>query len=264
MYNFQVPIERSNDKFAKNQPILLLSVIVPAFNEIQFVEESLTRLHQVLVEMNVKFQILVVESNSTDGTREKIFQLAEILNLKIVLQDAPRGKGFAVREGIREAEGDVLMIYDADNEYDPADIPRLITPIALGETSFVLGSRHRKGVSMRQNNSFSFIFFLMNLAHVFFTFLINSFFRVKLRDPFTMYKIFRREIFQNVKLISNRFDLDWELVGLAIRRGAVPLELPVSYKSRSFDEGKKIRVIRDPVTWLIALIRFRFFPIKIC
>ena len=98
---------------------------------------------------------------------------------------------------------------------------------------------------------------LMNLAHRFFTGLINVTFFVKLTDPFTMYKIFRSEVFSGVELVSNRFDFDWELVCKSIRLGCVPLEIPVFYKSRSFSEGKKIRFFKDPFSWLIALAKFR-------
>ena len=99
---------------------------------------------------------------------------------------------------------------------------------------------------------------LMNLAHKFFTGLINFTFFARLTDPFTMYKIFRSEVFSGIKLVSNRFDFDWELVCKAIRLGCVPIEIPVFYKSRSFSEGKKVRFIKDPLTWFVALVRFRF------
>jgi hypothetical protein len=101
----------------------------------------------------------------------------------------------------------------------------------------------------------------MNVAHLFFTFLINTLFNVKLKDPFTMYKIMRKEIFEGVTLVSDRFDLDWEFVCLAIRLGSNPLELPVNYTSRSFSEGKKIRLFLDPLTWILAVLRFKFMPI---
>jgi hypothetical protein len=102
----------------------------------------------------------------------------------------------------------------------------------------------------------------MNAAHKFFTYLINIFFRVNLTDPFTMYKIFRKEVFEGVTLVSDRFDLDWELVAKAIRRGASPIEIPVFYDSRSFAEGKKVRFFRDPISWIIALFKFRFCSLK--
>ena len=103
---------------------------------------------------------------------------------------------------------------------------------------------------------------LMNLAHRFFTGLINVTFFIRLTDPFTMYKIFRKEVFSDVELVSNRFDLDWELVIKAIRLGAYPIEIPVNYKSRSFSEGKKVRFFLDPITWVFALIRFRFCSLR--
>ena len=249
------------DSFALNQPIKLLSVIVAAYNEAETVAQTLTELRKVLDKLNCPFEIIVVESNSKDNTRLILKQIKHELNLNLVLQDQPKGKGSAVRLGISHMSGDVFLIYDADAEYDPADIPKLLVPIENGTTSFVLGSRHEKGRSMRVMDNHRIRPALMNFAHTFFTSLINVTFFVKLTDPFTMYKVFRSEVFVGVELVSNRFDFDWELVCKAIRLGCVPVELPVFYKSRSFSEGKKVRFFRDPLTWFIALIRFRFTKI---
>jgi len=250
-------VSKNSDKFVLNEPIRLLSVIVAAYNERETISIALHGLHNVLNELGIASEIIVVESNSTDGTREIVRHLQSQLDLKVFYQENPEGKGSAVRKGLEEISGDVFLIYDADNEYDPSDIPRLLAPISNGKTSFVLGTRHEAGRPMRIMQDHMIRPFLMNAAHRFFTFLINSFFHVKLTDPFTMYKVFRVEVFHDVDLISNRFDLDWELVAKAIRRGAYPLEVPVSYNSRSFTEGKKVRFLRDPMNWLVALIRFR-------
>jgi len=236
-------------------------VIVAAYNEKDTIAIALNGLRNALDSLNIASEIIVVESNSSDGTREILLQLRNKLNFQIILQDSPKGKGSAIRLGMQQISGDVFLIYDADNEYDPSDIPKLLTPISDGKTSFVLGTRHEAGRPMRIMRDHTIRPFLMNSAHVFFTLLINLFFFVKLTDPFTMYKIFRVEVFQNVELISNRFDLDWELVAKAIRRGALPFEVPVKYKSRSFSEGKKVRFLKDPISWLFALIRFRICKI---
>ncbi len=249
--------KKTADAFALTQPIKLLSVIIAAYNEASTIAQTLRKLSEVLKTLNCSYEIIVVESNSTDETREILRKIENQLNLKLIFQDHPQGKGSAVRLGMNQMSGDVFLIYDADAEYDPADIPKLLVPIENGKTSFVLGTRHEKGRSMRVMDHHRIRPALMNLAHGFFTGLINATFFVKLTDPFTMYKIFRSEVFSGVELVSNRFDFDWELVCKSIRLGCVPVEIPVFYKSRSFSEGKKVRFFRDPLTWLIALFKFR-------
>ena len=253
--------QKTADVFALNQPIKLLSVIIAAYNEASTITQTLTKLSDVLKTLNCSSEIIVVESNSTDETRAILKKIEKQLKLKLVFQDLPQGKGSAIRLGMSEMCGDVFLIYDADAEYDPADIPKLLEPIENGNTSFVLGTRHEKGRSMRVMDHHRIRPALMNLAHRFFTGLINVTFFVKLTDPFTMYKIFRSEVFSGVELVSNRFDFDWELVCKSIRLGCVPIEIPVFYKSRSFSEGKKVRFFRDPLTWFVALFKFRFSKI---
>lgn len=253
---------KTTDAFALNQPIKLLSVIIAAYNEASTIAQTLTKLSNVLETLNCSFEIIVVESNSTDETREILGSIEHQLNLKLLFQDHPQGKGSAVRLGMNQMSGDVFLIYDADAEYDPADIPKLLVPIENGETSFVLGTRHEKGRSMRVMDHHRIRPALMNLAHRFFTGLINVTFFVKLTDPFTMYKVFRSEVFSDVELVSNRFDFDWELVCKSIRLGCEPIEIPVFYKSRSFSEGKKVRFFKDPLTWFVALVKFRFCKLE--
>jgi hypothetical protein len=159
-------------------------------------------------------------------------------------------------------KGDVFLVFDADGEYNADDIPNLLKPIESGETSFVLGTRHILNSQMRSFNNGKLLAKFMNVAHVFFTYLINFFFNIKLTDPFTMYKVMRVEIFKNVELTSNRFDLDWELVCVALRLGCYPIEIPVYYRSRDFSEGKKIKFFYDPILWIIALFKFRFLPVR--
>ena len=102
---------------------------------------------------------------------------------------------------------------------------------------------------------------ILNVAHWIFTGLFDAFYLVGLRDPFTMYKVFRRECIDNLEFVSDRFDFDWELVAKLIRSGHVPVEVPVTYESRDFKSGKKVRLLRDPLTWVVALVRFRFAPL---
>jgi glycosyltransferase involved in cell wall biosynthesis len=259
-YSFRVENEKV-DYFASIQPIKLLSVIIAAYNEANTIAQTLTNLHTVLKSLTCSFEIIVVESNSTDETRNILKKFEKELDLKLFFQENPRGKGSAIRLGMNQMLGDVFLIYDADAEYDPADIPRLLIPIENGNTSFVLGTRHENGKAMRTMQNHKLRPILMNSAHKFFCYLINKSCKVSLTDPFTMYKVCRSEIFKDIRLTSNRFDLDWELVIKAIRLGSNPVEIPVAYTSRSFSEGKKVRFFRDPINWLIAYFKFRFLPI---
>jgi glycosyltransferase involved in cell wall biosynthesis len=245
------------DKFASKQPIKKLSVLIAAYNEVAYIIPAIESLIPVMKSLACHYEIIVVESNSNDGTRELLQKNEQNLGINLLLEESPRGKGSAIRLAMANMSGDVFLIYDGDAEYLASDIPTLLAPIENGDTSFVLGTRHEKGRAMRVMNEHRIRPALMNLAHRFFTMLINISFSVRLTDPFTMYKVFRSDVFEGVKLVSNRFDFDWELVCKAIRLGSVPLEIPVHYKSRSFAEGKKIRFLRDPLTWLVALIRFR-------
>jgi glycosyltransferase involved in cell wall biosynthesis len=250
------------DKFASKQPIKKLSILIAAYNEVTTIVPAIEALMPILSSMKCEFEVIVVESNSTDGTRDLLQRNIQNLGISLLLEESPKGKGSAIRLAMAIMSGDVFLIYDADAEYLASDIPKLLRPIENGDTSFVLGTRHEKGRAMRVMEEHRIRPTLMNLAHRFFTGLINICFFVKLTDPFTMYKVFRADVFKDVELVSNRFDFDWELVCKAIRLGCSPIELPVFYKSRSFSEGKKVRFIRDPLTWSVALVRFRLGKIR--
>ncbi len=150
------------------------------------------------------------------------------------------------------------MIQDADLEYDIEDYDALLEPLRQGRAAFVLGARHGGSAwKMRQFNDQPLIAALLNLAHWFFTASINVCFGARLRDPFTMYKVFRRDCLYGLTFECNRFDFDWEIVIKFLRKGYKPLEIPVNYRSRSFSEGKKVSIVRDPLTWLRVLIKLR-------
>lgn len=234
-----------------------LSVVVPVFNEAETVVEALTGVLGVHIP-DVQLEVIVVESNSTDDSRRLVRGFEPDDRVKVVLQDQPRGKGNAVREGLRHVSGDVIMIQDADLEYSVEDYPRLVEPIVSGATDFVLGCRHVPGQPIRVMDGASRTSRVLNVAHWMFTGLFDVVYGVRLRDPFTMYKVFRSACLDGVRLTSDRFDFDWELVGKLVRLGYIPVEVPVSYAARSFARGKKIRFFRDPPTWIAACVRFRF------
>ena len=244
---------------ARSRPLSTpkLSVIMPVFNEVNTFSQLVTTVLEKKL-LGVEKEIIIVESNSTDGTREKVLEYKNKPGVLIVLEEKPKGKGAAVRNGLSHATGDFVLIQDGDLEYDVNDYDQLLIPLLNYQKAFVLGSRHQKGFKMRHFETAPVTSFIMNVGQKFFVTLLNIFCWQKLNDPFTMYKVFRRDCLSGLTFRANRFDFDFELVIKLLRKGYVPLEIPINYKSRSFSEGKKVSVIRDPLTWIVALFRFRF------
>ncbi len=151
-----------------------------------------------------------------------------------------------------------MLIQDGDLEYSVDDYAVLLDPIISGTADFVLGSRHEPGRPMREFEGARRTSALLNVAHWTFASLFNVLYQTNLRDPFTMYKVFRTDCIDGLDFVADRFDFDFELVAKLVRRGYMPIEIPIHYESRGFDEGKKVRMIRDPLTWIVALVRFRF------
>ncbi len=206
-----------------------------------------------------EIEVIVVESGSTDGTRDVVLGYREHPRVTLILEDRAYGKGHAVRAALARATGDVILIQDADLEYDLADYEELLAPLASGRQTFVLGSRHGEGgFAIRKFSGHPLQAFALNSAHWVFTILLNASLGIWLRDPFTMYKVFRRDCLAGLTFECDRFDFDWELLIKLVRKGYRPIEIPVSYRSRSFKDGKKVRIFRDPVSWMVALVKFRF------
>jgi|UniRef100_UPI00404AAB2C glycosyltransferase involved in cell wall biosynthesis len=234
-----------------------LSVVVPLFNERATITTALDAITSKRI-TGWEIEVIIVESNSTDGTRELVQTYADRPGVKLLLEERPQGKGHAVRHGFNHATGDVLLIQDGDLEYDLADYEKLLAPIMSGEHTFVLGSRHSNSLFIRKFDEQVLHAFALNAGHWFFTALIDVSLGLKLRDPFTMYKVFRRECLAGLSFEANRFDFDWELLIKLVRKGHIPIEIPVKYTSRSFKEGKKVSMFRDPPTWLWAWAKYRF------
>jgi 2-polyprenyl-3-methyl-5-hydroxy-6-metoxy-1,4-benzoquinol methylase len=247
---------------AKSELNPILSVIVPAYNEANTFPALMGRLLQKRLP-GLDIEIILVESNSTDGTRELAMKCQERPGVKLILEEQPRGKGHAVRAGLNVARGDYILIQDADLEYDLEDYDALLEPLVAGRTALVLGSRHggRNVMKMRQFTGEIGLSIFFNAGHWFFTTLLNVLYLQRLRDPFTMFKVFRHDCLFGLEFECNGFDFDFELLIKLIRKGYRPVELPVNYRSRSFKEGKKVRMFRDPFTWFRALIRLRFAEI---
>lgn len=244
------------------RPQLMLSVVLPAYNEVKTFDVLLKALIQKNLP-DIEMEIIVVESGSNDGTRELALKYKDHPKVKLILEDRPHGKGHAVRAGLKAATGDFVLIQDADLEYDLEDYDALLEPLIAGRAAFVLGSRHggRNAWKMRRFTGQFGLSLFVNFGHWFFTTLVNVLFFQRLRDPFTMFKVFRRDCLYGLEFECNRFDFDIELLVKLIRKGYCPAELPVNYRSRSFKEGKKVRMVQDPLTWLKVMAWLRFAEI---
>jgi SAM-dependent methyltransferase len=240
-----------------------LSVIMPVFNERATFPVIIEQVLRKSIP-GIDIAIVIVESNSTDGTRDAVREVDGHDRVTVVYEEVPRGKGHAVRRGLEHATGDYVLIQDADLEYDLDDYESLLEPLVTGRAAFVLGSRHGKDGPTWKVRHFAdqvAVSWFMNLGHVLFTGLFNITYGTHLRDPFTMFKVFRRDCIYGLTFEANRFDFDWELVGKLVRAGYRPLEIPVNYRSRSFTEGKKVSLFRDPPTWIRACFKYRFKPL---
>lgn len=236
---------------------MTLSIIMPAYNEAPTIEGMAEEIIDTLKHERT-FELIIVESNSTDGTREIVQLLCKKHHqVKLILEDHAKGKGHAVRNGLKRAANEIVIIFDADREYRALDIFDLIDPIERKNARFVLGSRYQPGKPMRSFGKNKARSTILNVVHKLFAGMCNLLFSVRLRDPFTMYKVFLREDILKIKFVEDGFAFDVELVAKLIRIGSIPIEIPISYNSRGFAEGKKIRFFRDGSRLPIALVYHR-------
>jgi glycosyltransferase involved in cell wall biosynthesis len=226
-----------------NQP--LLSVIMPVYNERETLSEILAQVRAVDLEK----EIVVVEDGSTDGTRAILREEEKKGDLKVFYHEANKGKGAAVRTGLQHASGDVIIIQDADLEYDPREYPRLLKPILEGEAEVVYGSR---SLVFKET-----MFFLQSLGNKIVTLATNLLYGIALSDMETCYKVFRAEVIKSIPLHSRRFEFEPEITAKLLKRGYRIHEVPISYKGREYHEGKKL-TWRDGITALWTLLKYRF------
>jgi len=241
----------------------LLSVLVPVYNERTTFPVMMGHLLEKTIE-GLDIEVVVIESNSTDGTRTEVLKYAGHPGVHTLFQDKPYGKGHALRAGLEIANGDLILFQDADLEYDIDDYDALIEPLMRFETQFVLGARRNAGDcpwNIRRFQNSKSVATYLNIGHALFLALFNFVYKQSLTDPFTMFKVFRRECIYGLRLESNRFDIDNELVIKLLRKGYKPMEVPVNYVARSYQEGKKITPFGDALRWLRALIKFKNAPL---
>jgi glycosyltransferase involved in cell wall biosynthesis len=225
-----------------------LSVVIPAYNEAAFVEELLARVLKA-DSCGLACEVVVVDDGSTDGTREKLRRIAqEHAQVKTIFQDQNQGKGAALRRGFEAATGDIVLIQDADLEYDPRDYPLLLEPILNGRADVVFGSRFLGG-------SHRVLFFWHAVGNRLLTLLSNMFTNLNLTDMEVGYKVFRAEILRGLQLKENRFGFEPEITAKVARSGARVYEVAVSYAGRTYAEGKKI-VWKDGIKALYCILRY--------
>ena len=246
------------ERQAESEVSELLTVVVPVFNEAAYVRDVLEAL--LAKQFLIPHEVVVVESNSTDGTREIVQTFEGRDGLRIIYEDAPRGKGAAVRRGLKAAAGTIVLIQDADFEYDLDDYDALLEPIVQRRTSFVLGSRSLglDDWKVRRFARSRVKAFLMNVAHLLFARIFNVLYQQRVTDPATMFKVFRRECIEGIEFVATRFNFDIELVCMLARKGYSPMEVPVNYVGRGFEEGKKVEFMRDFFPSVLMFFRCRF------
>lgn len=223
-----------------------LSIIIPVYNEVNSLSEIVQRVQQT----NLAWEIILVDDGSQDGTREILKELDGKENIRVILHEKNQGKGAAVRTGLAAARGDVLLIQDADLEYDPRDYPLLLRPIEEGIADVVYGSRFLGGprrVTM----------FWHMVANKMLTFMTNLLYDTILSDMETGYKVFRREVIEGMPLHARRFDFEPEFTAKVLKRHYRIYEVPISFNPRDYSQGKKIK-LKDAFEAVWTLLKYRF------
>jgi glycosyltransferase involved in cell wall biosynthesis len=240
--------EPAEDGFPGVHRYAKLSVIVPVFNERTTVAEVLRRIRAVELPGGIEVEVVVVDDGSSDGT-DKVLTALSDSTVRIINHPDNRGKGAAIRTGMEAIRGDLVLIQDADLEYDPADWVILLEPLLKGKAQVVYGSRF---TGQRKN-----MLPLHWIGNRFLSLVTNVLYSSTLSDMETCYKLFDRRVLEGITIESDRFDFEPEITAKVLRRGVRIYEVPISYAGREVDEGKKI-TWRDGFGALRALVKYRF------
>lgn len=222
-----------------------LSVIMPVYNE----RETLEEIVKQVLDTGLAYEIVMVDDGSTDGTRDIMKQWENDRIVRVIFHETNKGKGSAVRTGFQAACGEVLVIQDADLEYDPRDYPKLIQPIREGRADVVYGSRFIGGPARK-------VYFWHRVGNQMLTLLTNVLYNLDLTDMETCYKCFRAEVVKDIVLRSQRFEVEPEITAKIAKRGYRIFEVPISYYGREYHEGKKITGW-DALPAIWTLIKYR-------
>jgi glycosyltransferase involved in cell wall biosynthesis len=222
-----------------------LSVIIPVYNESESIREIIKR----VIDTNLVWEIVIVDDCSIDGTRELLKEMDGKDNVRVILHEKNQGKGAAVRTGLDAAQGDVLLIQDADLEYDPRDYPTLLKPLEEGIADVVYGSRFLGGPRR-------VVMYWHMVANQLLTFMTNLLYNTILSDMETGYKVFRREVIEGMPLRAKRFDFEPEFTAKVLKRKYRIFEVPISFNPRDYSQGKKIK-IKDAFEAVWTLIKYR-------
>ena len=224
-----------------------ISIVIPVFNESKTICDVIARVEEAI---NDK-EIIIVDDNSTDGTRDLLLKYEGKKDFKVIYQHKNKGKGAALRAGFDVANGEIIIVQDADLEYNPKDYPILLEPILDNRADVVYGSRFLGGPHR-------VLFFWHYVGNLFLTTLSNMFTNINLSDMETGYKVFRRKILESITLKCDRFGFEPEFTSKVAQKKFIIYEVPISYSGRDYSAGKKINW-KDGVAALWFIFRFRFF-----
>ncbi|MBI2664077.1 glycosyltransferase family 2 protein [Candidatus Woesearchaeota archaeon] len=233
----------------------MLSIIIPAYNEERYIREIISRIQKI----KLKKEVVVVDDGSTDSTASIA---SKIRGIKLIRHVKNSGKGAAIRTGLKNSSGDIILIQDADLEYNPDEIEKVIRPIAEGRASVVYGSRYLDPAQKARNRGFikkihknAYQLFYMGGRGL--TLLANLLYSANITDEATCYKAFKANVIKNIPLRCKRFEFCPEITAKVAKRGIKIAEVPITYSPRSFEEGKKIKM-RDGLEAVWTLLKYRF------